>query len=172
MAGGILTQPGSGTGNMNMVKLATAGFMASGHKAVASDFFLSITSGGYPALRGLQMLVQSAQIPEIRRKLVETKGPLGVGVPQQGGPKKDGELTITFVENVTAEVYRNLRTLSDNKVYFEGSLTLSCEESPKMPGSTYELYGAWIELDPSDLSVEDDANTIKPSGTLHYAWFE
>jgi len=164
----ILTHPGSCTGNMPLVKAASAALMSAGHKAVASDFYFSIIG-----LAGLRVLVQSTQIPEIRRKLVETKGPLGVGVPQQGGPKKDGELTITFLETVQADIYRELRRMSDTRCYFDSHLVLACEEKPNaMPASNYDFYGCWIELDPSDLSVEDDANTIKPSGTLHYAWFE
>lgn len=163
-----LTHPGSGTGNMPMVRRATSGFMAAGHKAVASDFYFTIKG-----VENLRVLVQSTQVPEIRRKLVETKGPLGVGVPQQGGPKKDGELTITFAENVTGDVYRELRRLSDTKTYFECRLALVCEEKPgSVAPLIYDFDGAWIELDPSDLSVEDDSSTIKPSGTLHYAWFE
>lgn len=169
----LLSQPANGVGKLPMLKAAASGFMSSGHKAVASDFLFTISENSVPDLAGLTMLIQSTQIPEVRRKLVETKGPFGVGVPQQGGAKKDGEMSITFAETVNSQVYRALRTLSDNKVYFAATLMLACEENPgATKDTTYEFSAAWIELDPSDLSVEDDTATIKPSGTLHYAWFE
>ena len=163
-----LTHPGSGTGLMPLVRQTASQFMAAGSKQVAADFFLTIHE-----LEHLRILVQTTQVPKIARQLVETKGPLGVGVPQQGRPIREGELSITFAENVTGDVYRAIRDLSDARSYFQCNLTLACEEKPNSVSALrYDFDGAWIELEPSDLSVDDDTTIIKPSGTLHYAWFE
>lgn len=149
---GILTQPKSGTDNMPMLR----SLKASGHKAAAPDFSFKITSGGLPELNGLTFPIQSMQVPEIRRKLIETKGPFGHRVPQQGGPKKDGKMSITFMQ-IDPEVCNYLRKLSDDKIYFEAKLIGSSKNIPEI---AFDLSSAWIEMGNSTAAV------------LHYGWFE
>ena len=64
-----------------------------------------------------------------------------------------------------------LRDLVKNKRYITIYLSLAGESFPHGNSSnTVKLEDCWIELEGVDLSVEDGATLVRPSGTIHANW--
>jgi hypothetical protein len=140
-------------------------FVAMGEKATADDFQLRIEA--YPEI---EFLVQAAQIPPLRREMVEIVGPHGVQVQQQGKLINAGELPITFLETIDGKLLSLLRQWVTKKEYHTVTLALVSEgEQMSNMNTTFTLEGCWFESEAIELSV-DDNTPLKPTGTLHYNW--
>ncbi|MFA5618462.1 MAG: hypothetical protein WDK95_16740 [Syntrophorhabdaceae bacterium] len=140
-------------------------FVALGEKATSDDFRLHIDA--YPEL---EYLVQAAQMPALKREMVEIVGPNGVQVQQQGKLINAGELPITFIETIDGKLLAALRQWVTQKEYHTVTLALISEgENVSNENTTIVLEGCWLESEPIELSV-DDNTALKPTGTLHYNW--
>lgn len=140
-------------------------FISLGEKATADDFRLSIYA--YP---DIEYLVQAAQLPPLKREMVEIVGPNGVQVQQQGKLINAGELPITFIETITGNLLGILRRWVTEKEYHTVTMALVSEGEPvSNQNTTITLEGCWLESEAIELSVDDNA-ALKPTGTLHYNW--
>jgi len=151
------------TGNLEAMKGLHSSLLSLGEGATSEDFIMTIDHDATI----LRFLVQTTQIPELGREMIETFGPNGVQFKQQGRYKNALDLSITFKEVVKAEVYTKLRKLVVNKTYFDCTLELASEVD--LRGLILNMTDCWIEMEAADLSVEDAA-VIKPSGTIHANW--
>ncbi|MFH1984778.1 MAG: hypothetical protein ABIL58_23300 [Pseudomonadota bacterium] len=155
-----------GAANMALRKSSLNKFVAIGEKATADDFVLRVDA--YPEM---EYLVQAAQMPAIKRELVEIVGPHGVQVRQQGKIVNAGELPITFIETINGAALGVLRKWVQNKEYHTVVMALVSEgQIASNPNSTCVLEGCWLQSEPIELSVEDGTAPLKPTGTLHYNW--
>ena len=152
--------------NIPLVKNSYKNLLAMGEGRNSTDFRMVVD--GY---QDLEFLIQSTQIPERKREVIDSKGPHGVMFKQMGNFLNAGDLTITFKEVITGKVYEVLRQWVKDKVYLDITLSLisETEDSGNSP-NTWLLEDCWIELDASDLGVEDGTTLVKPSGTIHYNW--
>lgn len=149
-----------------LVKKSYKKLLSLGEGAKADDFRMKFEQ--YP---DLEFLVQATQIPELKREMLETYGPHGVKFNQQGKFQNAGDTTITFKEVITGKAYEALRKIVTGKEYLNITLALIGESQPSsVEATTITLEDAWLELDASDLSVEDGTTLVKPSGTIHYNW--
>lgn len=136
-------------------------------EGVSSDEFI-MTIEGYPNLR---YLVQSTQLPALMRENIESYGPQGVQFNQQGRFKNAQDVPVTFKEVISGESYKAIRDWAMNKKYLEVKLGLAGESFPTSnTNTTVTMEDCWIELEGADLSVEDGASLVRPSGTLHANW--
>jgi hypothetical protein len=138
--------------------------LSKGEGATQEDFYLLINDDD-----DLKFLVQTTQIPQLGREPIESFGPRGVQFTQQGRYRNIHEIPVTFKEVISGLVYLKIRELVVNKTYFDCSLKLVTEGEEV--GLELEMLDCWLELEGSDLSVEDAA-LIKPSGTLHANWLD
>ena len=137
-----------------------------GEGTKGDDFRLTIE--GYP---DLEFLVQTAELPDLKREMIESYGPHGVKFLQEGKFLNAGDMAISFKEVINGTAYAALRTLIKDKVYFQANLALISESKPSsVAGTTIQLSDCWIEIDKTSLSVEDGTQLVKPTGTLHYSW--
>ncbi len=140
-------------------------FVAIGEKATSDDFEMRVQE--FPDMR---FLVQAAQMPPIKREMVEIVGPHGIQVQQQGKLINAGEIPITFIETVHGDVLQMLKRWVRQKMYLTVILSLTSEGSPfGTPNTSVTLEGCWLESEGIELSV-DDNTPLKPTGTLHYNW--
>lgn len=154
--------------NIPLVKNSYKKLVSLGEGVKGDDF--RMTFDGYA---DLEFLVQSTQLPELKREMIESRGPHGVMFNQQGNFKNAGDLTITFKEVVTGKAYEALVEIARNKTYLKITLALISESQPESSQyTTAVLEDAWIELDAVDLSVDDTTTLVKPSGTIHYNWVD
>lgn len=136
-------------------------------EGVASDEFIMTFEGN----SDLRFLVQSTQLPALMREMIESFGPFGVMFNQQGRFKNAQDVPITIKETVKGHAYKFLRDLVKNKKYITIKLTLAGESFAD--GNEYNgviMEDCWIELEGVDLSVEDGASLVRPSGTIHANW--
>jgi len=153
-------------GNIGNINKSYKKLLSLGEGAKGDDFRMTIEE--YP---DLEFLVQATQLPEIKREMIESYGPHGVKFNQQGKFNNAGDMTITFKEVITGEVYACLAEIVKEKKYVEIKLGLLGESQPEsVPGTTCLMSDCWIEIDALDLSVEDGTTLVKPSGTIHYNW--
>ena len=148
-----------------LVKQSYQKWLALGEKAKGDDFRMEIE--GYPEL---SMLIHATQLPEVKREPTEDYGPHGVKFQQQGRLINAGDITFTSMETVTGKALEALRDLVKNKKYV--TIRIGCPSESVPDGAaplTVEMEDCWIEMDPADLSREDNA-TLKPAGTIHYGW--
>lgn len=155
-----------GSANADLAKSSLNRFVALGEKAIGADFQLRVAA--YP---NLEYLVQAAQMPIIGREPVELFGPHGVQVRQQGKIMNAGEIPITFIETVSGEMLSILRQWVANKEYHTVVMALVSEAyASSVAATTCVLEGCWLASEPIELSVEDSATPLKPTGTLNYNW--
>lgn len=154
------------TANIPLVKQSYKNLLALGEGANGADFRMVIEE--YP---DLEFLVQSTQWPGSTREMIESKGPHGVMANQQGNIKNAGDITIMFKEVVSGVVRRLCSDWVKNKKYLTINLALISESMPvSTDGTSCTMEDCWIEIDPSDLSVDDGAVLYKINGTIHYNW--
>ena len=154
------------TANLDLIRTSYKNTVAMGPAVNGAAFRMLIRE--YP---DLEFLVQTTQLPELKRELMETKGPRGVGFRQQGNIVNAGQITIGFKEVLSGACYAALLDAVRNKQYLSVTLALLPEENTEsVPANTVDLEDCWIELDMTDLSVDDGATIVKPNGTLHYSW--
>jgi len=152
--------------NVSLVKRSYKNLLAMGEGINGADFRMIFE--GYP---DMEFLVQMTQLPGIKRETIESKGPHGVGFKQQGNVINSDDITVTFKEVVTGKAYEFLRDVVLNKKYLDIILSLVSETAPDgLPATSVMLEDCWIEIDGTDLSVEDGTTIVKPNGTIHYNW--
>lgn len=136
-------------------------------EGVASDEFILTFEGN----ENIRWLVQSTQLPQLMRENIESYGPQGVQFNQQGRFKNSQDVPITIKETVKGHAYEFLRDWVINKKYLTLRLELAGESFTDGNAHTsIILEDVWIEIEGADLSVEDGATLIRPSGTLHANW--
>lgn len=153
-------------GNVGLYKEGYKKFLSLG-EGVSSDEFV-MTIEGYENLR---WLIQTTQIPPMVRENIESYGPHGVQFNQQGRFKNAQDVPFSVREVVSGEAYKALREIVKEKKYVKITLGLTGESMPTSNEDlTWVLEDCWIELEGVDLSVEDGATLIKPTGTIHANW--
>lgn len=157
----------SGWQNADLSKQKTtfASFANLGAAAKADDFRVKIDD----ITDDIGLLIQGFQIPEMKRELVETYGPHGVKIQQQGKFLNSGDIQLTFREVVTGKVLAALKAWCTGRLYKKVILTVTPEDEVDNT-LTVDMEHCWFEMDPSDMSVEDGTQQLKPTGTLHYNW--
>lgn len=151
--------------NVPLRKRSLNKFVALGEKATADDFVMKIYE--FP---DLEFLIQAAQMPPIKREMVEIVGPHGIQVQQQGKIINAGELPITFIETIYGHALAVVKEWVRDKLYLTITLGLVSEGEPiSGPNTSVTLEGCWLESEAIELSVDDNA-PLKPTGTLHYNW--
>lgn len=153
-------------GNVPVIKKGYKRLLGLG-EGLASDEFIMEFEGN----SDIRYLVQSTQLPILARENIESYGPQGVQFNQQGRFKNAQDVTITFKETIKGHAYAFLRDLIVNKKYITIKLTAAGESF--LNGNTHaavRMEDCWIELDGADLSVEDGATLVRPSGTIHANW--
>ncbi len=152
--------------NVPLVKSSYKKLVSMGEGAKADDFRMTIE--GYP---DLEYLVQSTQLPAIKREMIESKGPHGVMFNQQGNIMNAQDITVTFKEVISGEALACLQEWVREKSYLKVTLALISESQPESNAyNTVIMEDAWIEIDAVDLSVDDTTVLVKPSGTIHGNW--
>lgn len=152
--------------NIPVVKQSYKRLIALGEKASGADFKMEIAE--YP---DLTFLVSSVSLPAIQRENMETYGPHGIKVNQQGKFINAQDIPITFDEVITGKAYEALRDWVKNKRYLTvtiGMVSESLTESD--PNTTVVLEDCWIEMEATELGNENSATVVKPNGTLHANW--
>ena len=151
--------------NIPVIQNSYKGMTAQGEGALGSNY--RMVADGHD----VEFLVQSSQIPEHKREVVEYKGPRGVGVKQQGNIINAGDTTITFKEVISGKAYAFIKKCIREKLYLSWTLSLVSESTPDgNAATTFTLYDAWLEIDATDLSNDDGTQLVKPTGTIHYQW--
>lgn len=154
------------SGSVPLIKKSYKKWLALGEKVTGNEFKLVIED--YP---DLTYLVSSTQLPMMQREMVETYGPNGVKFMQQGRYVNAQDVTITFEEVITGKMYQALRDWVKNKKYLKVTMGLVSEsQTTSSEYTTVVMEDCWIELEGVDLSKEDGATVVKPSGTLHANW--
>lgn len=151
-------------GNVGLFKESYNTHVAKGEGLIGTDFELEVE--GY---EDNTTLVQAVQMPPIMRELIESFGPMGVRVLQQGNYNNAAEIPITFKEVIKGDVYKMVREWVMQKKYLKCKLKAT-PESQNGEGSAphaFVLIDCWLNLEGVDLSVEDRAALVKPAGTLH-----
>lgn len=156
------------TGSMERVKKSYKNLLALGEGANGADFRMTFDEPGYD---DLEFLVQSTQFAAMAREMIESKGPHGVMFNQQGNYKNAVDVPITFKSVVSGKERVFLRDWVRNKRYITCYLAQISESAPESTSENTVTYeDCWIEIDGMDLSVDDGAVLVKPSGTLHVNW--
>ena len=151
--------------NIPVIQQSYKKMIASGEGALGSNY--RMTAAGHD----IEFLVQSTQIPEHKREIVEGKGPRGVGFNQQGNLKNAGDITISFKEVISGKSYTFIKKCIREKLYLTWTLSLVCESNPEgNAATTFRVDDAWLDIDATDLSNDDGTQFVKPTGTLHYQW--
>jgi len=153
-------------GNVPTIKKSYKRLLGLG-EGVASDEFIMEFEGN----ADIRFLVQSSQLPALVRENIESYGPFGVQFNQQGRFKNAQDVPITFKETIKGHAYQFLRDLVKNKRYITIKLTAAGESF--LDGNEHtavRMEDCWIELEGVDLSVEDGASLVRPSGTIHANW--
>ncbi len=154
-------------GNTSLFKQTYKKMLSLGEAALGADFTMTVE--GYP---DLQYLIQAFGIPAMKREPVEIFGPHGVKFVQQGKYEGSVEIPVTFKEAVAGNAFQAIKSWIKNKQYLEVTLTLTSESNPiGNDAHNWIIEDAWLELDNVDLSVEDGAVPLKPSGTLHGTYY-
>ena len=152
--------------NVPLVKNSYKNLVSMGEGAKGDDFRMTIED-----YSDLEYLVQSTQLPALKREMIESKGPHGVMFNQQGNFMNAQDITITFKEVITGAALEALRDWVKEKKYLQVTLALISESLPESNiANSVVLEDAWIEIDAVDLSVDDTTTLVKPSGTIHGNW--
>ena len=153
-------------GNVGIVKKSYKKLLALGEGVTGEEFLMKIEG-----FDDLTYLIQTTQIPAMMRENIESYGPHGVQFNQQGRFKNAQDVPISFKEVISGAAYKALRDWVKNKKYLKVTLALVGESAPTSnANTTVVMEDCWIELEGVDLSVEDGAQVLKPSGTLHANW--
>jgi hypothetical protein len=132
--------------------------VALGEKATTDVFWLSLEGN-----EDLKWLVQSSQIPQIGREIIEMFGPNGVQFKKWGRYKNIGELPITFLETIEGIVA---------KAVIEWVLSGDARDATlEAFGLKWKLRDCILEIDGTEMNYEDNT-LVKPAGTLHVGFIE
>lgn len=153
-------------GNVPLLKKSYKSWVALGEKVTGNEFKMAIED--YP---DLTYLVSNVQLPPMQREPVEMYGPGGVKFVQQGRFINAQEVPITFEEVLEGKTLEALRDWVTNKYYKKVTLGLVGEsKTTSAESTTVVMEDCWLSLDGVDLSKEDGAVVVKPSGTLYANW--
>jgi len=154
--------------NIPIIKRSYKKLVALGEKATGSEYVMEVE--GYP---DLTFLVSSVSLPGMQREVVETFGPHGVKVQQQGKYMNSQDVPITFDEVITGRSLAALRDWMTNKRYLRVTLGLVSESLTESdPNTTVVMEDCWIEIDATELGNENSTTVVKPTGTLHANWVD
>lgn len=152
--------------NIPIVKQTYKKLVALGEKANGAEYKMEIE--GYP---DLTFLVSSVSLPAIQREMMETFGPYGIKIQQQGKFINSQDIPITFDEVITGKALKALRDWVKNKKYLRVTLGLVSEsQDTSDPNTSVECEDCWLECEAIELGNENSATVVKPSGTLHANW--
>ena len=153
-------------GNVPWVKSGYRKLLGLGEGVVSDEFIMTFEGNS-----NVRYLVQTTQVPELKRENIETYGPQGVQFRQQGRFHNAVDMPISFKETIHGYAYEWLRDLVANKKYITVNLQLAGESfTGGNTSGTLRLEDCWIEIDGVDLSVEDGTSLVRPTGTLHANW--
>ena len=153
-------------GNVPVIKRNYKKLLGLGEGLVSDEFIMEFEGNS-----NIRFLVQSTQLPALMRENIESYGPQGVQFNQQGRFKNAQDISITIKETVKGHAYAYLRDLVTNKKYITIKLTAAGESFlDGNPHAAVRLEDCWIEMEGADLSVEDGASLVRPSGTIHANW--
>ncbi len=150
--------------NVPLLKNSYKSFVALGEGIKGDDFVMNVDE--YP---DLHFLVQTTQMPELKRDMLESRGPHGVYFNQAGNYKNAGDMSVSFKEVISGKAYDALVDWVLNKKYLTVTMAMVSESDPEtVTSAAAVLEDCWLEIDALDLSVEDGTTLAKPTGTLHY----
>ena len=153
-------------GNVPVIKRGYKKLLGLGEGLVSDEFIMEFEGNS-----NIRFLVQSTQLPALMRENIESYGPQGVQFNQQGRFKNAQDISITIKETIKGHAYEFLRDLGTNKKYTTIKLTAAGESFlDGNPHAAVRLEDCWIEIEGADLSVEDGASLVRPSGTIHANW--
>jgi hypothetical protein len=154
------------TANLDLIRTSYKNTVAMGPAVNGAAFRMIIRE--YPKL---EFLIQATQLPELKREMIEATGPFNIKFRQYGEVQSCGQVTISFKEVISGKCYEAIR-----KIVLEAkpvSITLALlpeENAESVPANTVDLKDCLIEFDAVDLSVEEGASMVKPTGVIHYSW--
>lgn len=154
-----------GTANVSYLKTGYKKLLGLGEGITGEEFLMEFEGN-----ENIKYLVQTAQIPAIRRDMIESRGPLGLQFNQQGAYKNAQDINIAFKEVLKGETFNFLRDWVVNHRYYTVKLTLTGEKYSGQGSTSWTMEDCWIEVEAVDLSVEDSTSLIRPNGTLHANW--
>jgi len=157
------------SGNTELFQKSYNTHVAKGEGLIGTDFLLEIEG-----FEDNATLIQAAQLPPLMREMIESYGPMGVRVLQQGNYNNAAEIPITFKEVIKGDVYKMVRDWVVNKRYLRCRLKATPESMNGKGASAHNftMHDCWLSLDGVDLSVEDRAALVKPAGTLYANYIE
>lgn len=154
--------------NIPIIRRSYKKLVALGEKVTGSEYVMEVE--GYPDLK---YLVSSVSLPAIQREVVETFGPHGVMVRQQGKYMNAQDIPITFDEVISGRTLAALRDWVENKRYLRVTLGLVSESMTESdPNTTVVMEDCWIECEAVELGNENSTTVVKPTGTLHANWVD
>ncbi|MBF0121718.1 MAG: hypothetical protein HQK79_23050 [Desulfobacterales bacterium] len=156
----LLKELDSNAVSISVLKRSYKKNVSLGQKLGTDDFKLMIKE--YPELT---FLVQSSQTPQLKRSPIETYGPHGQKIVQQGRLENSVEIPITFAETISGHLWRALRDWVINKKYLIVVMQACSSADLK-----WEILDSWIAIDGVDWSFED-GTAYKPNGTLYGQYF-
>lgn len=156
-------------GNVALFQESYDTHVAKGEGLIGTDFILEIE--GY---EDNATLIQAFQMPEVHREQIESFGPMGVIFHQAGNYKNAMEIPITFKEVIKGDIYQMIRDWCVEKKYLKCKLKATPESLNGTGSAPHDwiLHDCWMNIDGVDLSVEDRASLVKPSGTLFANYVE
>jgi len=154
-------------GDIPVFKQAMTQRLALGESLKGSDFVMTFEGDDQ-----ISVLVAAAQMPSGNRELLETTGPMGVKLREQGNEVRSGEMPVQFNEVITGQVSEFLRTLNEGKKDIT-TIFKAISESNNAPPTSIgrEFLGCWFAVDPTDFSNDDSASPIKIAATMHFQWW-
>lgn len=154
--------------NIPVIKQSYKRLVALGEKASGADFRMVVE--GYPEL---SYLVSSVSLPAMQREVIETYGPLGIKVNQQGKYINAQDIPITFDEVISGAALSALRDWVMERRYLKVTIGLVSESLTESdPNTTVVCEDCWLECEAIELGNENSATVVKPTGTLHANWVD
>lgn len=155
-------------GNPAYLKQQLMKHRQAGEKQLACQFRVKIE--GYP---DLDILCAAAQLPALKRVLVESNGPMGTQSNQQGPLENAGVATWQIHETIKGDTLRTLRKLIKNG---ETVPSVKLEMTPESAGGSVtggiELLECWFETDSVDFANDSVTEVVKVPLTINYTWPE
>ena len=171
MANAITSQ-----GNLAFFKTQIDSFIGLGEKRIGSEFYMTIDS--YP---DLTYLVQSAQIPQMQRQIVELVTNFGISSRQIGVPDIGHEMSVSFLETVGGHAMEALHKWFTSKsketvvlkLVGENDLGTSSSIPEGVAGiNKFTLRDCVFNMEATEVGVEENTTALKLSGNLIYSYCE
>lgn len=154
-------------GNIEVKRQRFMTMLSKGEAVIGSDFRMEVEGWGDD-----NILVISCQIPPLFREMLETYVQYGQKILQAGNWDNAFEMPISFKEVIKGNMYEKIRDWIIKKEYKQVTLTMEPESNPGGAKSQkWTFHNCWLRIDGHDVSVEDRASMVKPTGTLHVHFF-